>query len=176
MEAQMSVAEIDREQELLAIIGEIGWSNSHMAAELFQVLQSWWQEIGPSNTLQNAVCKKLLIDERVFTIYRHCPALIEMMESLRKGEPIRRVREHWDFSPEARRWWHALLIIRVLLKCDGALSHVRLVRWLSHHAVAGQLRQALEYLHGAGIVETFYVTGTDPLRPMTWYRMLGIDP
>ena len=61
--------------------------------------------------------------------------------------------------------WHALLIIRVLLKCDGAFSHVRLVRWLSHRADARPLRQALECLRGAGIAQTFHVNGSDPLRP-----------
>lgn len=171
MEAHMSVAKIDREQELLAIIGEIDWSNSRMAAELFQVLQSWWQELGPSRRLLSAVCEKLLIDERVFTIYRHCPTLVGIMETLRKGEPIRRVREHWAFSEEGRCWWHALLVIRVLLKCDEPILHSRLLRWLGHRADARQIRAALVLLRESGLVETFQIGGSDPIRPITWHRL-----
>lgn len=167
----MAVAEIDQEQELLDLIGEIDWSNSHMAAELFQVLQSWWQERGPSRKLLSAVCEKLFIDERVFTIYRHCPALVAIMETLRKGEPIRRVREHWDFSEEGRRWWVALLIVRVLLKCDGPILHARLLRWLGHKADCQQIRAGLALLNESGVVHTFKVGGNDPLRPITWHRL-----
>ena len=165
-----------QERDVLELIEQADVTSLVLITELFQFLKDWWTEMGEPKAVLDAVCRKLKIDQRIFTIYRHCPALVVVMERLRKGEPIRRVRADWAFSPEARRWWHALLILRVLLKCDGVLSHVRLVRWLSHRAEAGQLHQALEYLRDAGIVETFHVTGTDPLRPITWHRMLGIGP
>lgn len=165
-----------REREVLELIERVNVTSPTMITELFQFLRDWWTELGEPKTVVRSVCQKLQFDERIFTIYRQCPALVVVMERLRRGEPIRRVRVDWSFTPDARRWWHALLILRVLLKCDGVLSHVRLVRWLSHRADAGQLRQALVYLCESGIVETFHINGTDPLRPVTWHRMLGIDP
>lgn len=167
-----SRSEEERENEFLALLTEVQDPEPRLVEELFRFLRCWWQEVGPSDTLQNAVCEKLRIDHRVFAIYRHCPALIEMMEVLRKGEPIRRVREHWAFSEGARTWWYALLVIRVLLKCDGLILHSRLLRWLGHRADAQRIRESLASLREAGLLDTYQVKGTDPLRPVTWHRLL----
>jgi hypothetical protein len=172
MEAHMSVADVDQEQELLAVIGEIDWSNSRMVVELFHVLKDWWAERGESRPVMHVVCEKMAIDPVVFAIYRQCSALITFMEPLRRGEPVRSVRVRLAMSEEARRWWVALLVVRVLMKCDGLILHSRLLRWLGHQADAGQIRAALELLRESGLVETFQVSGTDPVRPITWHRLL----
>lgn len=169
-----SPTEQEREKEFLTLLAQVHDPTPRLVEEIFRCLRCWWGEIGPSNALLSAVCKKFLIDQQVFTIYRQCPGLIGIMENLRKGEPIRRVREHWAFSEEGRCWWHALLVIRVLLKCDGPILHSRLLRWLGHRADAGQIRTALELLRESGLVETFQVNGTDPLRPITWHQLVGI--
>jgi len=167
----MPVTEVDREQELLAVIEEIDWANHRMVAELFQVLRDWWTERGESRPLMHLVCEKMAIDPVVFAIYRQCSALIALMEPLRTGEPVRRVKVRFALSEEARRWWVALLVVRVLLKAGGVIGHVRLLRWLGHRADAVQIRAALELLRESELVETFQVNGTDPLRPITWHRL-----
>ena len=167
----MSVTEVGQEQEILAIIGEIDWSNSRMVEMLFQVLKDWWAERGESRPVMNVVCEKMQIDPVVFSIYRQCSALIAFMEPLRKGEPVRRVKVRLALSEAARCWWVALLVVRVLLKCDGPILHSRLLRWLGHQADAGQIRVALALLRESGLVETFQVNGTDPVRPITWHRL-----
>jgi hypothetical protein len=171
MEAHMSVAEVDQEQELLAIIGEIDWANSRMVAELFQVLKDWWAEREESRPVMRVVCEKMAIDPVVFAIYRQCSALIAFMEPLRKGEPVRRVKVRLAMSEEARCWWVALLVVRVLLKAGGVIVHVRLLRWLGHQVDATQIRSALALLQEAGLLETYPVKGADPLRPVTWHRL-----
>lgn len=140
--------------------------------EIVDVLRSWRTEYGESKELMEIACRKLSLDKPTVQIYIRCPQLIPVMEALRKGEPVRKLKV--TMTEEGRCWWYALLILQVLSKCDGLLSHVRLVRWLSHRADAGQLRQALEYLRSSGIVDTFQVKGTDPLRPTTWHRVVGM--
>jgi hypothetical protein len=164
-------AEQDREQEFLTLLAQVHDPTPPLAEEIFHCLRSWWEEIGSSNALCSATCDKFLIDQRVFTIYRHCPALVGIMESLRKGEPVRRARERWRLTEEDRRWWTALLVVRVLLKAGGVIVHVRLVRWLGHQADATQIRNALALLQEAGLLETYQVKGNDPLRPVTWHRL-----
>jgi hypothetical protein len=166
-----SRTEQEQEIEFLTLLAQVHDPTPHTVEEIFRCLQCWWQEVGPSNTLQNAVCEKLLIDQRVFTIYRQCPSLVDMMESLRKGVPIRRARERWRLTEEDRRWWTALLVVRVLLKTGGVIAHVRLIRWLGHRADATQIRSALALLREVGLLETYPIKGTDPLRPVTWHRL-----
>ena len=175
MEVHISVAEIDREQELLATIGEIDWSNSSMVAELFHVLKVWWTERGESRPVMHVVCEKMAIDPVVFAIYRQCSALIAFMEPLRNGEPVSSVRVRLAMSEEARRWWVALLVVRVLLKCEGLIVHSRLLRWLGHQASSQQVRAAVTLLNEEGVLQTFKVNGTDPLRTITWHRLARAD-
>jgi hypothetical protein len=119
----------------------------------------------------HVVCEKMAIDPVIFTIYRQCSALIAFMESLRKGEPIRRVKVKLALSEEARRWWVALLVVRVLVKCDGLIVHSRLLRWIGHQANSQQVATAVALLNEEGVVQTFKINGTDPFRPITWHRL-----
>lgn len=166
-----SRTEQEREKEFLTLLAQVHDPTPRLVEEIFGCLRCWWEEIGPSKALLSAVCKKFLIDQQVFTIYRHCPGLVDMMESLRKGEPIRRTRERWRLTEEDRRWWTALLVVRVLLKAGGVIGHVRLLRWLGHRADASQIRSALTLLREAGLLDTYQIKGTDPLRPVTWHRL-----
>ena len=143
-----------------------------MVVELFSVLGDWWTERKESKTLLKVVCEKMAIDPVVFEIYRHCPALICLMEPLRKGVPVRTVKSRLAMSEVARRWWDALLVVRVLLKCGGLVQHGRLLRWLGHQADCQRIRMAIALLSQGGMVETFKINRNDPLRPITWYRLM----
>ncbi len=90
--------------------------------------------------------------------------------ALRSGVPVKRVRVVYAMCEESRRWWFALHIVRVLLKCGGNVLHVRLSRWLGHRMASQELRDALAWLRDKHVVETYQVKGTDPLRPITWHR------
>ena len=90
--------------------------------------------------------------------------------ALRGGVPVKRVRVVYAMCEESRRWWFALHIVRVLLKCGGNVLHVRLSRWLGHRMASQELRDALAWLRDKHVVETYQVKGTDPLRPITWHR------
>ena len=171
MDETLPVPGTEREREVLALIEKLDASNMSIVAELFRFLKVWRAEMGESKVLLNAVCLKFGIDDRVFAIYRQSPEMIAMMEALRRGEPIRQARRRWMLTEEARRWWMALLVVRVLLKNAGVIAHVRLIRWLGHQANAGQVRDALTLLRDAGLVDTYQVKGTDPLRPVTWHRL-----
>ncbi len=165
------MTDTERECEVLALIEKLDSTNLGIVAELFRFLKAWWAELGESSSLRDAVCRKLGIDDRVFTVYRQCPELIDMMEALRRGEPIRQAKRRWVLTEEARRWWTALLVVRVLLKNAGVIAHVRLLRWLGHQADAERIRNALALLRDAGLVETYQVKGNDPFRPVTWHRL-----
>ena len=114
--------------------------------EIFDVLRAWWAEYGESKKLIDAACVKLSLDRTAGQIYLRCPELIPVMERLRHGEPVSRLKV--TMSEEGRRWWHALLVVDVLRKCSGVISHVRLVRWLGHRADAVQVIQGMT---GAGL-------------------------
>jgi hypothetical protein len=160
--------------EFLSLVQSLETNSSpNMIKLYFETLGEWKIKYGDQKDLLEAVCRKILLDKSVGQIYLCCPELIPLMERLRKGEPIRKLKI--TMSEESRRWWYALLIVRVLLKCGRVLSHIRLVRWLSHRADARQLREGLEYLRNSGIVETFHVNGSDPIRPITWHRLIGIE-
>jgi hypothetical protein len=140
---------------------------------IFDVLRSWEDEYGRDSLMElmEAACQRVGIDSEVGRIYIICPKLIEPMEALRTGKTIRQVRDLLAISEEGHQWWHAVLVIRTLLKCDGTISHVRLLRWLGHKADRGQVRAALENLRNAGVVESFQTKGNDPLRPRMWHRL-----
>lgn len=164
-----------RRQEFLSLIQNLEPNSSPtLIRAYFETLAVWKEEHEEPTDLIDAVCKKLLLDNSTGQIYLRCPQLIPMMEPLRRGEPIRKLKI--TMSEEGRRWWYALLVMDVLKKCGGVISHVRLIRWLSHRVNGGQIRTTLELLREARLVETYQVKGNDPLRPVTWHRMLGVDP
>ena len=160
----------DRRREALSVINRLDQRTALMGiGEIFDVLRAWWAEYGESKKLIDAACVKLSLDRTAGQIYLRCPELIPVMERLRHGEPVSRLKV--TMSEEGRRWWHALLVVDVLRKCSGVISHVRLVRWLGHRADAGQVRAALGLLREAGLVETYHVKANDPLRAVTWHRL-----
>ncbi len=165
------MADKEQEGELLEVIEEIDWADKRMVAELFSVLEDWWTEREESKALLKVVCEKMAIDPIVFQIYRNCPPLIYLMEPLRKGASVRTVKNRFAMSEDARGWWDALLVMRVLLKCNGMIPHSRLLRWLSHQLDSQRVRSAIALLRQVGLVETFTVKGNDPMRPIAWHRL-----
>lgn len=144
---------------------------------IFMLLASWWQEYGWPHELLSIVCKKLDIDRRIAEIYLRYPTVISMMERLRGGQSVRQVKCSLLMTEQGRLWWHALLVMKVLYKCDGRIAHSRLLRWLGHRANRDEIRSALDKLRDSGILETYFIEGADSLRPVTWYRLRPVcDP
>ena len=171
-DSRVKACEQDRKQEVLETFNSLDIKAARLGISLiFDVLRDWWAEYGPSKELLEAACHKLDLDLAVGMIYLQCPELISMMEALRRGVPVRRVKAALSLSDEARQWWHALLIVRVLLKCGGVVSHTRLLRWLGRRADTLRIREALDLLKKAKLVETYHVKGRDPFRPVTWHRL-----
>ena len=163
--------ERDRKQDVLDTITSLEPKAALQAVdEIFEVLRAWWAEQGESKDLMETACAKLSLDPVVGAIYLKCPLLILPMEHLRRGVPVQRVKVVLAMSEEARQWWYALLVVRVLLKCDGVVPHSRLLRWLGHRADRSRIRGALNLLREAGLVETYQVKGRDPFRPVMWHR------
>lgn len=161
-----------RLREVLDLLSGLDQKTAYASTEdIVDVLRSWVTEYGESRELLEAVCQKLSVDRATIEVYLRCPQLIPLMEPLRKGEPIKKLKI--TMSEEGRRWWYALLVMEVLRKCDGLISHVRLLRWLSHRLDAGRIRTTLELLREARLVETYQVKGNDPLRPVTWHRLIA---
>ncbi len=168
-----SVTEAEKEQEVLGVINAMDEQTARRGVDLiFDVLRAWEVDYGKvSDELLEAACCKLSIDPRVGMIYVRCAGLILPMEALRRGVPVQRVKVAYAMSEESRRWWHALLIVRVLLKCGGKIEQVRLMRWLAHRMTSQELRAALALLREHRLVETSPVKSTDPLRPRTYHRL-----
>ena len=132
-DAQVLCAETSRKHEVLDTINSLEPKAALLAvSEIFDVIRAWWAEQGESKELLDAACTKLSLDPVVGAIYLKCPELILPMEHLRRGVPVQRVKVILAMSEEARRWWYALLVVRVLLKCNGVVSHARLLRWLDY--------------------------------------------
>jgi hypothetical protein len=159
-----------RRQEFLDILNSLESQGHYFVEPIFEVLRAWQQEYGEPKELVEAACQKLSLDPVVGAIYLKCPGLILPMEHLRRGVPVQRVKVVLAMSEEARRWWYALLVVRVLLKCDGVVSHARLLRWLGHRADRLRIRDAVDLLCEAKLVETYQVKGRDPFRPVMWHR------
>jgi hypothetical protein len=171
-EGMVLASEVDRKNEFIDTLDAINPKTALQNAPLiFDVLRAWWAEYGESKELMEAACHKLSLDRTAGEIYLRCPEIIPVMERLRNGESIRKLKI--TMSADGRCWWHALLIMDVLRKSSGVIPHVRLVRWLGHRADAGQVRAALALLRDSGLIETYYVKGNDPVRPVTWHRLLA---
>lgn len=163
-----------RLREVLDLLSGLDQKIAYVSTEnIIDVLRSWLTEYGESKELLEAVCQKLSVDRATIEVYLHCPQLIPVMERLRKGEPVRKLKV--TMSEEGRQWWAALLIVQVLLKCNGLVSHARLLRWLGHKADCQQIRNGLALLNENSVVHTLKVAGNDIFRPVTWYRLVEMS-
>lgn len=165
--------ESERRKDFIAVLHSLEANPAPYIVEaIFDTLRAWQTEYGQPKDLLDIACHTLSLDRTAGHIYLRCPDLIPLMERLRNGEPIRKLKI--TMSEEGRRWWYGLLIVDVLRKCRGLVSHARLVRWLGHRADAGQIRGALELLCEAGLVETYHIKSNDPYRPITWHRLTAV--
>ena len=169
----MPVCEAEQLQKSLDAINNIHDQLASLAApDVFDLLRAWETEYGKvADDLMAAASNKISVDQQVGQIYFRCRELIVPMEALRRGVPVQRVKVAYAMSEEGRRWWHALHIVRVLLKCGGKIEQVRLMRWLAHRMTSQELRAALALLREHRLVETSPVKSTDPLRPRTYHRL-----
>ncbi|UOF78510.1 hypothetical protein [Caudoviricetes sp.] len=111
-----------RLSELLALIGSLHEAtNSTIRTELFNLIRSWWNEIGPEDSIRELTCSRLGISAPAFNMFLLNPDLCLGLEIGHKNIRAGWLRDYLDYTanneaPEDFHIWVGITIVGAAIR------------------------------------------------------------
>lgn len=165
---------IEQKREMLQLIDSLPQDTAMIGAVLLlDLLRAWAAESADYTEAVHLMSSKLSIDTKIVQACIRYPEMVDLMQRLWEGTSPKELKV--SCKTGKRHSWYAWLVLNVIKKSGGVISHVRLLRWLGHRATAQEVREGLNKLCEANVIETYQAAGRDPLRPVTYHRLMSED-